>query len=328
LHHKILLIDYTEAIVGGINVFHSGIPGYKSITLDFAVYLKGPIIKDISIYCQSILKKSCDKTYVINNSKEYLPIKNGYQAGISVNDWIHGRSTITKQYSHLTTTAQNSIVIINSYFFPRKKFMKQLIIAAKRGVKVRLILPKYSDWASYVLASEYLYSHLLNSGVEIYLWEKSVLHGKLATVDNQFTTLGSFNLNYTSYQQNLEMNVDIYSKEFTTNINKIITNIIDSGCVKLDPLTFDPKASFKIRFYRWFFYIILATIANFSVGMSFQERSAENRFLSIFRIIGAMLCFILGIIGLILPIMPGFIFFVIGFLLIYDQILHNKKVGD
>lgn len=329
LHHKILLVDYKEAIVGGINVLYGCIPGSNIPQLDFAVYLTGPETMELAHYCQQIFKKASKRQVPIKKITNYIHNTHGYDVGISVNDWIHGRSKITKQYSRMTVEAKESITIINSYFFPRKKFMKQLTDAAARGVKVRLILPRYSDWPSYIMASEYLYEYFLKRGVEIYLWNKSVLHGKLATIDQTWSTIGSFNLNYTSYQQNLEMNVDIYSKDFTRDLNQKIEGHIADGCEKIDPDLFRERYTFKVRMSRLFFYLILAIIANFSIGLSFQEdHNKEHRFYHILRIIGSIFFFILGILGALLPIIPGFPFFVISFLLVYKQILLNRKTAD
>lgn len=329
LHHKILLIDYKEAIIGGINVMDGSIAGSNIPQLDFAVYLKGPETIELAHYCQQIFKKATHRKDPIKKITSYERITHGYDVDISVNDWIHKRSKITKQYARMTVEARESITIINSYFFPRKKFMKQLTDAAARGVRVRLILPRYSDWPSYIMASEYLYEYFLKRGVEIYLWNKSVLHGKLATIDQDWSTIGSFNLNYTSYQQNLEMNVDIYSKDFTKNLNKKIEGYIADGCEKIDPEKFKEVYTFKVRMSRLFFYLILATIANFSIGLSFQEdHNKEHRIYHILRIIGSIFFFILGILGALLPIIPGFPFFVISFLLVYKQILLNRKTAD
>lgn len=329
LHHKILLIDYKEAMVGGINVLYACLPGLNFPQLDFAVYLKGPETVELAHYCQRIFKKASQHNRPIKKITDYIQVPHGYEVGISINDWINGRSKITKQYSRMTIEAQHSITIINSYFFPRKKFMRQLTEAAARGVRVRLILPRYSDWPSYIMASEYLYEYFLKRGVEIYLWNKSVLHGKLATIDQSWSTIGSFNLNYTSYQQNLEMNVDIYSEDFTKDLNEKIEGYITEGCEKIDPAIFEERYTFKVRMSRLFFYLILAIIANFSIGLSFQDdHNKEHRFYHILRILGSLFFFILGLMGALLPIIPGFPFFIISFLLVYKQILLNRKTAD
>ncbi len=334
LHHKILLIDYEKAIVGGINVTTSGYGSENSSQqLDFALYLEGPVIYELSRYCQSVFRSVC------NGKMEMQPVCSQMPAGpetfkpvdlkISINDWVYSRWQITQQYTEVTRMAKKDITIVNSYFFPRKKFIRQLLHADQRGVKVRLILPKLSDWPSYILASQYLYSNFLGSGVEIYEWKKSVLHGKLATVDGQFSTVGSFNLNYTSYQQNLEMNIDVLSADFTKNVNGVIDEIIKVGCEKVNLETFIKNAPLKIKFLRFFYYILLAMIANFSVSLTYREedgRRIDGRY-NLLRIVSAVIFLVLGLIGALLPVIPGFPFLIISFLLVYRQLLFNRKIN-
>lgn len=327
LHHKVLLVDEVVSLIGGINVnsifdHKTGIP-----QLDFAVLLRGPIIPRLTQYLQIIFKKACGSTKI--TFPQIAPpvfYKDGVDLKILVNDWVYRRWQITKNYAYKTEKAKHDITIINSYFFPRKTFMNQLVAAAARGVRVRLILPKLSDWPSYILASEFLYSYFLKNGVEIYQWKKSILHGKLATIDDDWTTIGSFNLNYTSYQQNLEMNVNIYSEKFTGELKEKIEHLILTGCEKLDAKDFIKDCPLPIKVKRFFYYVIVALVANFSIGMIYQEDDSRgNRVYNLIRIIGALFFLVLGIFGVLLPVLPGIPFLVISFLLVYKQILLNKK---
>ncbi|MGZ3809040.1 MAG: phospholipase D-like domain-containing protein, partial [Bacteriovorax sp.] len=318
LHHKILLVDQEASLIGGINVNSTINKMTNSYQLDFAVFLKGPVILRLSQYCQMIYKMASRKKVHFPPLIAPQSYPEGSAVKLLVNDWVYRRWQITKHYTHLAEKAREEITIINSYFFPRRTFMKQLVAAAKRGVRVRLILPKYSDWPSYILASEFLYDYFLKGGVEIYQWNKSILHGKLATIDDHWATIGSFNLNYTSYQQNLEMNVNVYSKEFASELKKNIDTIIKEGCDKLDARTFVTKSPLKIRIERLFYYIVLSVVANFSIGLIYQEdNNKENRFYNLLRIVGSLFFFILGILGLILPLMPGIPFLCISFFLVY-----------
>lgn len=327
LHHKILIVDEEASFIGGINVSANYDLQTKLPYLDFAVLLRGPVINRLTQYCQIIFKKATGAkkiTFAMTGTQQSF--RDGLDLKILVNDWVYRRWQITRQYTHLTKTAKREITIINSYFFPRKVFMKQLVDASKRGVRVRLILPKFSDWPSYILASEFLYAYFLKNGVEIYQWKKSILHGKLATIDDDWATIGSFNLNYTSYQQNLEMNVNIYSSHFTNKMKNEIETLILTGCEKIDPKDFLERCPLSIKIKRFFYYIILSLVANFSIGLIYQEDNGKgNRIYNLIRIIGALFFFILGIIGAILPIIPGIPFFVISFLLVYKQILLNRN---
>jgi len=329
LHHKILLIDERESFVGGINVLASEFGEKVAPQLDFAIFLKGPVIARLTQYCQMIFKKTSIKKINFGPIAELPPIPGGVELKIMINDWVYRRWQITRQYNHLTKRAKNEITIINSYFFPRKKFMKQLVEAAKRGVHVRLVLPKFSDWPNYILASEYLYSYFLRNGVEIYLWKESFHHGKLATIDEKWATIGSFNLDYTSYQQNLEMNVNIYSEKFTADLKKDIEDIIQNGCEKLDAKKFIEHCPLKTRILRFVFYVILSAVANLSIGFIYQEENKNrSKFYHLLRIIGAIVFIILGMIGVILPIIPGIPFLIIGIMLFIKQISLNKKKNN
>jgi cardiolipin synthase len=327
LHHKVLLIDQVLCIVGGINVHSPCVINTSVPRLDFAILLRGPILYKLHKYLRMILRRSFSKhVKLLNIINSTIEFRNGIEVGMSVNDWVYGHRIINEQYSKNISNAQKEINIINSYFFPRRKFMKQLAAAAERGVRVRLILPTFSDWPSYIKASEYLYSYFLKNNIEIYRWSKSILHGKLATVDNSWLTVGSYNLNYTSYQQNLEININVNSEQFTSKINEEIETLITDGCDQITTENFLLNCSRMKKLERFFYYLILSIIANFSVGLTFQEENnKENKIINIFRIIGAILFFVLGIVGVLLPIIPGIPFLIISFSLVYRQILLNKN---
>lgn len=330
LHHKVLLVDHLKAFIGGINIYDAIHEDNPVPQLDFAVLVEGPVTVDITNYCRLVFKRAWRKElhyepFTEKNKKELFH-PSGYEVGISINDWVHRRWKISRQYSKMTSLAQNQLTLVNSYFFPRKKFMQQLVKLAKRGVRVRLVLPTLSDWPSYIYASEYLYSYFLKHGVEIYQWKESILHGKLATVDNSWSTVGSFNLNYTSYQQNMEMNVDVYNQEFTEALNEEIEKIIMFGCEKVEAAKFLEKAPLKIRFRRIFYYVFFAILSNFAIGLTFQEEPVKgNRIFHILRFTFSVIFFLIGCIGAIVPIFPGFPFFIISFMLVYRQILLNNR---
>ncbi|MBP9681615.1 MAG: hypothetical protein KBD76_09435 [Bacteriovorax sp.] len=326
LHHKILLVDQEIALIGGINVLSSLAANPHFPQLDFAVSIRGPVTYELTQYCQHLFNSNSTRQINFSPPKKTLPIQNGIPIKIVVNDWVFRRWQITKQYAELTKQATKEITIISSYFFPRKSFMKQLVAAKKRGVRVRLVLPKYSDWPSYIKASEYLYSYFLENEIEIYQWSKSILHGKLAIVDDNWVTIGSFNLNYTSYQQNLEMNVNIYSKEFTQDLQKRISHIINEGCERLDSKSFLENSKITLKIQRFLYYLLLSLIANFSIGLIYQEeKEAQNRFFNLLRIISALVLFGLGLFFLVIPLYPGIPFILLSFILIFFQKIYTSK---
>lgn len=325
LHHKVLLVDQVKAIVGGINIVSPYVDRtFKKPRLDFAVYLEGPITRDLKNYCEELFLNNYGH---VTFESERWPITHpeGVEAQLSVNDWMNRRVQISKDYMQLVEQAQSHIIIMNSYFFPRHVWMKKLVEAAKRGVRVQLVLAKYSDWPSWILASEYLYSYFLKNGVEIYLWNESILHGKIATVDGEWSTIGSFNLNYTSYQGNLDMNVDVFSKRFAKDMEERFQNIIDTGCEKVDLQRFSNPFSLMKRY---FFYLLLSVIQNFSLAFIFQEDETSHDIEKVRRIahlVVALGSILFGLIGLVVPGIVGIPFLFFGLFLVSRLVLLNKK---
>jgi cardiolipin synthase len=99
-------------------------------------------------------------------------------------------------------------VIANAYFFPGYRLIKELRRAARRGVDVRLILQGEPDMPIVKTAASMLYHHLLHAGVRIYEYCERPLHGKVALMDDKWSTVGSSNLDPLSLSLNLEVERD------------------------------------------------------------------------------------------------------------------------
>lgn len=126
------------------------------------------------------------------------------------------------------------------------------------------------------------------------------------------------------------MNVDIMSEKFTQNLNHVIDEIIEVGCRKIELNTFKISSTFRHRFLRFFFYAILSIVANFSVSLIYREEPAavgKYKYFSMIRIITAVIFLFLGIVGTVIPVTTGLPFLIISFLLVYRQLLFNKKLS-
>ena len=222
----------------------------------------GDAVKSLGEYCFELLNVKSDfKLKATPSTTNFGQTK----IKININDWTQHREDILKQYVRLIDNAKKEITIINSYFFPGKKFLNELYSAVKRGVRVRLILPSYSDWQSLVYASEYTLKDLVQNGIEVYRWDKSLLHGKLAIFDRELAMVGSFNLHYTSFKGNLEMNIDILSKDYLEKLSDDIDLEVLTNCKKVLPEEMDVKVSILVTLKRFFFYTFFLMISKVSV---------------------------------------------------------------
>ena len=66
----------------------------------------------------------------------------------------------------------------------------------------------------------------MKSGAEIYEYQKAIVHAKVAIVDKEWSTIGSYDLNYISDFNNLELNIDILNREFNNHFTHVLENMI------------------------------------------------------------------------------------------------------
>jgi cardiolipin synthase len=123
-------------------------------------------------------------------------------------------SRMTQRLGDLLRKARHSIEMTMAYFAPPEHLIDVLCNRAKRGVRVRLMLPGRGDVPILITAARSFYSKLLPFGVEIYERQAVILHAKTMCIDGEYTVLGSTNLDYRSIEYNLELAALIKSKEF------------------------------------------------------------------------------------------------------------------
>ena len=253
LHHKVVVADSKIALIGGINIANK----YRgSITeqpwLDYAVQIEGASIAEpLQQLCRDIyLKKVGNKKRIIQ-----FDFNNAIETSIKIlrNDWLKQKNEICNAYINTLRKADREVIIVGSYFFPGRRLSNALKNAAKRGVKIIIILSGVSDLPIVLRATHYLYSSLLKQGIELYEWKKSILHGKLAVTDSKWTTVGSFNLNHLSSYGSIEMNVEINSPKFSKKISDNLISIIEQ-CDNITYETLKIRNGMLTRFKNWLGY--------------------------------------------------------------------------
>ncbi|OFX71607.1 MAG: hypothetical protein A2X12_08895 [Bacteroidetes bacterium GWE2_29_8] len=127
---------------------------------------------------------------------------------------------IKTAYISLINNSQKRIVIESPYFLPGTKIIKSLINAVKRGVDVKIIMPKHSDVVLIDILRDRYLGILHNGGVKIYYYTTQNLHAKLMIVDNNKFAIGSANFDYRSFRFQFEI--------LFTGINKNIVQMIDN----------------------------------------------------------------------------------------------------
>jgi cardiolipin synthase len=270
MHHKIVVADKHTALVGGINIadkYHGSLS--EQPWLDHAILLKGSVCEQLDLLCRNMygvrnrLKRLDPKRFTnerqhsINTTEELVLVR------IKKNDRLKGKNQISHSYLRAIRNAHSSIYITGSYFLPGNKLRKALIAASKRGVQVHLILAGVSDVPVFQMATTWLYDLLFRHGIKIYEWKKSVLHSKAAIVDENWATVGSFNLNNLSAYGSIELNIDIPDEKFVTDFRQHLSSIIETGCEQAFPER--QNNHWTARLKRWLAYQFTRTMIKFMV---------------------------------------------------------------
>jgi len=265
LHHKVLVVDATYALVGGVNIADryndiDNIPAW----LDFALQINGEVAKQLCILCVKTWKGFPVRTDISDCEKmqKNLQIPSDHRCEMRVrrNDWVRRQNEISNSYIEMLRHSKSEITILCSYFLPGKKMRRQLRLATKRGVHIRVIAAGVSDIKVAKYAERWLYDWLLRNKVELYEYQKTVLHGKLAVCDDSWLTIGSYNINDLSAYASIELNIDVKDSKISINTRKMLDEIIAKDCIPITP-QFQHKTNNIIKqLSRWSSYQFLRAV--------------------------------------------------------------------
>ena len=129
-------------------------------------------------------------------------------------------------------------MIANAYFLPGRRLRRALVLAAQRGVRVRLLLQGRYDYFLQYHAVRPVYGTLLAAGIEIYEYTRSFLHAKVAVVDAQgdrpWATVGSSNLDPLSLLLAREANVVVADALFARQLADRLDQVMHSDSQRVD----------------------------------------------------------------------------------------------
>lgn len=238
LHHKVIVADGLYSLVGGINICnrYNDMPG-EPAWLDMALYCEGEASFILQNMCREIWGNK--NTLPIASREEIekfcqqIPLTEQVPVRLRRNDWVKRKSEIWKSYLEMFNKSEKSITIMCSYFLPGRLFRRKISQAVKRGAKVKVILAGTSDIMMAKHAERYLYDWLLKNNVEIYEYQDTVLHAKVAVYDSSWVTVGSYNVNNISAYASLELNMDVRNRAFALFTETGLEDIINNHCKRV-----------------------------------------------------------------------------------------------
>ncbi len=264
MHRKLCVVDGAVAFCGGINVlddFYDPNHGtLESPRFDFAVRVTGPLVRTAHeattqfwsrLKVVNLLRQSDFRAgwHALQESVRLSQQEAGswvagpedaaaegdtIHADLVLRDNVHNRSRIERSYRQAIGAATQEIIIANAYFVPGRKLRRGLIHAARRGVRVRLLLQGRYEYFMQYHAARPVYGALLKAGVEIHEYSVSFLHAKVAVIDGHWATVGSSNLDPLSLLLAREANVFVDDVTFATELRARLERAMTLGGELLD----------------------------------------------------------------------------------------------
>ncbi len=227
-HRKIIIIDGKKSFVGGINIsdrYRNDFEKKKRLYWrDTHLMIDGPA----TFYLQYLFL--CDWNFCHDIKLEFEPVffptfpsgqeikKELVQIVASGPD--SDLPVILYSLIEAIGSAQKKILITSPYFIPGESLVDQLIIAAKSGVEIKLLIPGISDSKIVNSAARSYYTELVRHGVRIFEYQKGFVHAKAIVIDDSLAMIGSANMDYRSFDLNFEVNAIVYGEQLNSQLNK------------------------------------------------------------------------------------------------------------
>jgi cardiolipin synthase len=222
-HRKLAVIDCRLAFLGGFNIAdeYAGDALEQLRFRDLGFSASGSVVRELvgsfaDIWQMERGERPLLAEVCLRNSDKKRP---GHASVAIVSGGPHQRNSfIRSAFLFNIASASDELMIANPYFVPGPRIIRSLLRAARRGVRVRLLMPARSDVPLVQLVGRSFYGILLRGGIEIFEMEREMLHAKVMLVDSQRSVIGSANLDQRSFHRNFEINCVIESRSFGVQI--------------------------------------------------------------------------------------------------------------
>jgi len=256
LHRKLCVVDGCMLFCGGINVlddFHDPNHGaLEAPRFDFAVQATGSLVASASETMDQLwwrmqaardarqrrlpeALQALRAASAAQHAQQAAEAGPPMRAALVLRDNVRNRSRIEKAYRRAIGAARHEVIIANAYFMPGGKLRRALVMAARRGVRVRLLLQGRYEYFMQYHAARPVYGALLEAGVEIHEYAPSFLHAKVAVIDHRWATVGSSNIDPLSLLLAREANVVVEDAGFAAELRQHLVRAMQLGGKTMDP---------------------------------------------------------------------------------------------
>jgi cardiolipin synthase len=229
-HRKLLVVDREVAFTGGMSVDDTFFrPANEPTWRESMVEVRGPVANEMQRAFDKSWSELEGRVSSRTSRTNASIVAGGSNARLLLS--TPRQATGESLFISAISGATQSIFITNPYVIPSANILAALIKAARAGIEVRLLVPApYRRFGLLHEAMRGFYTKLLRSGVRVFEYEAGMLHAKTITVDEQWASVGSFNMDSRSFFFNDEMAVAACDPGFARSVAAAF--IADSACAR------------------------------------------------------------------------------------------------
>jgi cardiolipin synthase len=233
-HRKLLIVDESVAYFGGMNIVDQrGIATVEDAKArhlpissgwrDVHVRLAGPQQAKIADAFERLWRRVNRQSLV---AWARWPIRKMLRSQRESLFFFDSRPSLRyhrpqRVFVPLIRRARRNITLSMAYFIPQGRVLRALVRARKRGVTIRVIIPGKSDVSAVQCATRYFYVYLLKRGFHIYEQNDYMLHSKVMVIDQEWSVVGSCNMDPRSLRYNLEFVAVIHARSTAALMKRI-----------------------------------------------------------------------------------------------------------
>ena len=223
-HRKVLIIDGQVGFTGGVGIADqwSGHAQDPDHWRDVHFRVEGPVVGQMQA---AFLDNWIKTTGNVLHGDGYFPnlrVSGALDMQLFISSPSGGSASMRLMYLAAITAAERSIDIAAAYFIPDRLMTEELVKVRKRGVRIRVLVPdKHTDSQVVRIVSRREWGPLLESGVEIYEFEPTMLHTKMLIFDGFMVSVGSTNFDTRSFELNDEASLNVYDSGFAADMTRL-----------------------------------------------------------------------------------------------------------
>jgi cardiolipin synthase len=226
-HRKLLVVDGRVGFIGGVGIADEwmGNADAPDHWRDNHYRIEGPAVAQLQAAFAENWRRTAEE---ILHGPEYFPrltAVGSVQGSLFYSSPRHGAIDVPIMYHLAISAVRRSLLIENAYFVPDDDTVAALTNAARRGVRVEIIVPgRHIDQKAVRRASRKRWKPLLEAGVRLYEYQPTMIHSKLLIADGLFVSIGSANFDNRSLRLNDEANFNVLDAGFAAEQTRIFAH--------------------------------------------------------------------------------------------------------